>query len=534
METRVRRGDARQATGEFVIVPLAVGDENGATVRALGRVAGGAALRGVVAATRFRGREGQVATVPVAGRSRRVLCLVGLGASGALDADAWRRAAGRGRTAAETVGARRVTILVDARATDEAHLVALAEGFRLAGYRFAKYKSDAEAPPVIESLSIVAPDPPSAGELRAAWHRLDAVVDAVSLVRDLVNEPAALKTPTYLGDLARGLAKKLGARAGLTVDVWDLARIKKEKLAGLLAVARGSREEPRLIRLHYKGVGARRHVALVGKGVTFDSGGLSLKPAKSMETMKIDMAGGATVLATMEVLGKLQLPIEVSAFVPATENLPSSTAQKPGDVITYRNGKTVEVLNTDAEGRLILADALMLAADRKPDAIIDLATLTGACMVALGHQVAGLFGNDRPLVERMAAAGRAAGEPLWELPLVAEYRDDIRSPVADIKNIGGGYGGSITAALFLEHFVADRPWVHLDIAGPAFTEKALPYHPLGGTGFGVRTLLHYLTKTASEDDGDGAKRVAGGSSRRQGAGRTRRAGARRGARRARK
>ena len=301
-------------------------------------------------------------------------------------------------------------------------------------------------------------------------------------MRDLVNEPAAVKTPTYLGDLAKALAKKLGTRAGLTVDVWDLARIKKEKLAGLLAVARGSREEPRLIQLHYKGAGARRHVALVGKGVTFDSGGLSLKPAKSMETMKIDMAGGATVLATMQALAKLQLPIEVSAFVPATENLPSSTAQKPGDIITYRNGKTVEVLNTDAEGRLILADALILATDRKPDSIIDLATLTGACMVALGLQVAGLFGNDRPLLERVAAAGRAAGEPLWELPLVADYREDIRSPVADIKNIGGGFAGSITAALFLEHFVGECPWVHLDIAGPAFTEKALPYYPRGGYG----------------------------------------------------
>ncbi len=517
-----------------MIVPLAAGEENGATVRALGRVAGSAALRATVAATRFRGREGQMATIPVAGRGRRVFCLVGLGAAGSLDTDAWRRAAARGRSAAETAGARRVMILADARATDEAHLVALAEGFHLAGYRFTKYKSDGETPPVIERLSIVAPDPPAEQELRAAWLRLDAVVEAVALVRDLVNEPAAVKTPTYLGDLAKAFAKKLGTRSGLTVDVWNLARIKKEKLAGLLAVARGSREEPRLIRLHYKGAGARRHVALVGKGVTFDSGGLSLKPAKSMETMKIDMAGGATVLATMQLLAKLQLPIEVSAFVPATENLPSSTAQKPGDVITYRNGKTVEVLNTDAEGRLILADALILAADRKPDSIIDLATLTGACMVALGHQVAGLFGNDRPLVERVAAAGRAAGEPLWELPLVADYRDDIRSPVADIKNIGGGYAGSITAALFLEHFVAECPWVHLDIAGPAFTEKALPYYPRGGTGFGVRTLLHYLTKTASEDDGDGATRVADGSARRKGSGRTRRAGARRGARRPRK
>jgi leucyl aminopeptidase len=523
MEIRVRRGDAAAAVGDLVIVPLAAGDEQGATVRALGRGGGAAALRNTIAATRFRGREGQVVTLPLGGSSRRMLCLVGLGAADKLEVDAWRRAAGRGRAAATAAGARKVAILVDGRASDEHHLTALVEGFRLAGYRFAKYKSEADPPPPIERLLLVAPDPPADGDLRAAWRRLDAVLEGVELVRDLVNEPATVKTPTYLA----ACATRLGKQSGVTVDVWDLARIKKEKLAGLLAVARGSSEEPRLIRLHYKGAGARRHVALVGKGVTFDSGGLSLKPAKSMETMKLDMAGGATVLATMAALGRLGLPIEVSAFVPATENLPSGTAQKPGDVIRYRNGKTVEVLNTDAEGRLILADALVLATERKPDAIIDLATLTGACMVALGTQVAGLFGNDRPLIERVAAAGRAAGEGLWELPLVAEYRDDIRSPVADLKNIGGGYGGSITAALFLEHFVDGRPWVHLDIAGPAYAEKALPYAPLGGTGFGVRTLIEYLTKTASEDDGAGAIRTTHGPSRRKAAGRSRKTRARR-------
>jgi leucyl aminopeptidase len=215
-----------------------------------------------------------------------------------------------------------------------------------------------------------------------------------------------------------------------------------------------------------------------------------------METMKCDMAGCAAVLATMTVIGRLKPAIDVEAFIPITENLPSGNAQKPGDVIRFRNGKTVEVLNTDAEGRLILADALTLAADVKPDAIIDLATLTGACMVALGTQVAGLFANDQALADRLLAISAETGEPLWQMPLVAEYKDDIKSAVADIKNIGGGHAGSITAALFLQEFVGTTPWVHLDIAGPAFLEKGLPYAPKGGTGFGVRTLVRYVMTLA--------------------------------------
>jgi leucyl aminopeptidase len=495
MRVRVRRGDLRAAAADFVIVPLAGGEESGSAVRALARHGGGAAVRQGIAAARFHGREGQVTTLALAGPRRRTLCLVGLGDAKTLDVDAWRRAAGRGRTAADAAGARRVAIVVDARAGDEAHLVALFEGFRLAGYRFSKYKSapDDGAPPPAELL-LVAPEPPAERALAPAWKLVDVALDAVATVRDLVNEPAAVKTPTYLASLA----KRLGKEAGIAVEAWDPARLAREKLAGILAVARGSHEPPRLIRLHYKGAGARRHVALVGKGVTFDSGGLSLKPAKSMETMKIDMAGGATVLATMLALGRLQPAIEVTGFIPATENLPGGSAQKPGDVIRYRNGKTVEVLNTDAEGRLILADALTLAVTAKPDAVIDLATLTGACIVALGPQVAGIFGNHRPLVERLIAHGREAGELLWELPLVEDYKDDIRSGVADIKNIGGGQAGSITAALFLQEFVGDRHWAHLDIAGPAYAEKALPYVPLGGSGFGVRTLLRYLLAVAAE------------------------------------
>ena len=262
---------------------------------------------------------------------------------------------------------------------------------------------------------------------------------------------------------------------------------------GLLAVSRGGPEEPRFIKLRYAPTGRpKKKIALIGKGLTFDSGGLSLKPAKSMQTMKIDMSGAAAVLGTMYAVSQIKPRVQVTGYVPSSENMPSGTAQKPGDVIRYRNGKTVEVLNTDAEGRLILADALIAAREDKPDVIIDLATLTGACMVALGSQVAGLFSNDEKLTDDLMASGRKAGERLWPMPLVEEYKTDIKSNIADIKNIGGGYGGAITAALFLQEFVADTPWAHLDIAGPAFSERALPHVPRGGTGFGVRTLINYV------------------------------------------
>jgi leucyl aminopeptidase len=267
----------------------------------------------------------------------------------------------------------------------------------------------------------------------------------------------------------------------------------KEKMNGILAVSAGSEEPGALIKLVYKPKKkARATVAIVGKGITFDSGGLSIKPAKSMEWMKQDMSGAAAVLGVMKALRKTAPSVEVHGFVAAAENMPGAKAQKPGDIITYRNGTTAEVLNTDAEGRLVLGDALCLAAELEPDCIIDLATLTGACVVALGTKVAGIMGNDQPLVDALIREGEETGESLWQLPLVEEYMEDIRSMNADIQNIGAGAAGTITAALFLRCFVGKVKWAHLDIAGPAFAEKPFPYSPRGGTGFGVRTLLAYL------------------------------------------
>jgi leucyl aminopeptidase len=262
---------------------------------------------------------------------------------------------------------------------------------------------------------------------------------------------------------------------------------------GILGVSAGSRNGGALIHLTYRPPRrAKARVAIVGKGITFDSGGLSLKPAKGMETMKMDMSGAAMVLGIMKALPALEPAVEVHGFVATAENMPGSGAQKPGDIIRFRNGKTAEVLNTDAEGRLVLADALCLAAELEPDCIIDAATLTGACVVALGPRVAGILGNDQKLIDKLVESGSRSGESIWQLPLYEDYEDDIKSTIADIRNIGGGYAGTISAALFLRHFVGKTKWAHLDIAGPAWTDRGLPYHPKGGTGFGIRTLLHYL------------------------------------------
>jgi leucyl aminopeptidase len=309
-----------------------------------------------------------------------------------------------------------------------------------------------------------------------------------------VNEPPSVATPRFLAECAHRLA---AGAPSLEIEVWGPERMVQEGLTGLLAVARGSAEEPRFITLRHTIEYPRRRIAIVGKGITFDSGGLSLKPAKSMETMKSDMAGGATALHVVSVAATLGLPLEVTAYVPATENLPGGRAQKPGDVIRYANGKTVEVVNTDAEGRLVLADALLLAARARPDVVIDLATLTGAARIALGGLYACVLGNDQALVDELLAASRASGEGLWQLPMVREYRDDLKSGIADLRNIGGGDAGTILGALFLGEFVDGVPWAHMDIAGPAFADRELPLSPRGATGYGLRLLVEYLRSVAS-------------------------------------
>jgi leucyl aminopeptidase len=299
------------------------------------------------------------------------------------------------------------------------------------------------------------------------------------------------KAPEVLAQVARDLAD----RVGMNVRVLDEREIAQERLGGLLGVSLGSTKPPRLVELRYEPKGARGFVAFVGKGIVFDSGGLSIKAADGMETMKTDMSGAAAVFGAMQVIAGMGLPVKVLAIAPLTENMPSGSAVRPGDVLEIRNGKTIEVLNTDAEGRLVLADGLSLAAEQKPDLIVDIATLTGTCKAALGEKIAGLFGADAPAAI-VSAAAEAAGERMWRLPLPDDYRKLIDSEVADMKNTGGKFGGAITAALLLKEFVGDVPWVHLDIAGPARASEAEHYIPKGATGFGVRTMVEIVRRMA--------------------------------------
>ena len=439
----------------------------------------------------FTGAEGSSLSYPTSGLVPAAhLLLIGIGNGKNFEPHTWRKLAAQARKEAAAIGAKDIAIYFAPSNDPELAAEAIVDGVLLGSYQFGKYRSKYRAPNELAKLVLFKPGLKRTAALQRAVQVAADAAAGVFLARDLINEPPSIANARFLGEQALRHCRG----RGLTVEVWNKRKITAMNLAGLLAVNRGSHEEPRFIKIHYKPARkAKKKVALIGKGITFDSGGLSLKPSKSMETMKLDMSGGAAVIAAMSRLPHLGLDIEVTGYVPTTDNLPGHNAQKPGDIIRYMNGKTVEVLNTDAEGRLILADALALAARQQPDFMINLATLTGACMVALGTHVAGVFSNHQWLADELIRCGRASGESLWQLPLVKEYRDDIKSGVADMKNIGGGHGGAITAALILEEFVDGRPWAHLDIAGPAFAERDSALCPKGGTGFGVRTLLKFLS-----------------------------------------
>ncbi|HVL91891.1 MAG TPA: leucyl aminopeptidase [Acidimicrobiales bacterium] len=453
--------------------------------RRTGTAAGGPVVDPAsLAALGFEDRPGQTQIVP--GPDGRPVLAVGLGERTAED---FRRAGAAVTAAAWHVERVATTVVAAAPPAlgPAAAARALVEGMALAAYRYGALKRDAR-PCRIQSVDVVVAR--GSRGLQRDLDRASLVAGAACWARDLVNEPAGTLTPARLAELAA----EMGERAGLAVEVLDEAALADQRMGALLGVGQGSVQPPRLIRLAYEPARPPvATVALVGKGITFDSGGLSLKPADSMMAMKTDMSGAAAVLATMSVLPALAPAVRVAALVPAAENMPGGRSLKPGDVVRARNGTTIEVLNTDAEGRLVLADALALAAEAGPDAIVDLATLTGAQKVALGTRVAGLMGNHDGLVARVRNAAERAGEPAWPLPLPAVYRSQLDSPVADLKNIGdAGIAGALVAGLFLQEFVAGVPWAHLDIAGPARSEADDAYLTKGGTGWGVRTLAELL------------------------------------------
>ncbi len=453
-----------------------------------------AALAAAYAAARYTGRKGeQLLVTGPAGFAAESVLLVGCGPKADFTITEMRRSLARVAPQLGRFGSAATTLAQVFGAREAAGAVGAAvEGLALGAYRFTRYKT-AKPKPILKKAVVFGSARWDAKAVSTAARRAVIVAEAQCWARDLVNTPAGDMPPAQIAREAQKMAKA----AGLTCKVWTDAQLVAGGFGGILGVGKGSANPPRMIELTYTGAGKQTPIALTGKGIAFDSGGLSIKDAKSMETMKDDMGGAASILATMKVLAQLKPKINVIAAIPCSENMPGGRAQHPGDVIRHRGGKTSEVLNTDAEGRLVLADALAYLAEKKPQLIIDTATLTGACMVALGTDVAGVFGNDDDLTREIVDAGNAVDEPMWQMPLHRDYRGLIESNIADIKNTGERYGGAITAALFLSEFVGDIPWVHLDIAGPAFSEKGAALAARGGTGVPVRTLVRFVMDRAA-------------------------------------
>jgi leucyl aminopeptidase len=485
---RTSTESAREVAADLLIVPAFTDGELGPGLKDVG-------LADAYAAARLQGKKGEDLLV-----SRRTgdrfaagaVLVVGAGPKADFDLTTMRRTLGRAAASTRRFPTVATTFARAFGARQAADSVqAVVEATDLGRYRFDRYKSSSDETALKDCTVLVA----TRWDAKAAkgGARAGAIVsEAVRWARDLVNTPAGDLPPAEIAREAQKMAKEVG----LTCKVWSENQLAQGGFGGILGVGKGSVNPPRMIELRYTGAGKRTPIALTGKGIAFDSGGLSLKDPGGMETMKCDMGGAASILATMRSIALLKPKINVIAAIPCSENMPSGSAQKPGDVIHHRGGTTSEVLNTDAEGRLVLADALAYLVEKEPSCVIDTATLTGACMVALGTDIIGAFGNDDGLAQELVAAGTEVGEPIWQMPLWSDYKSLIESKVADVKNIGKRYGGAITAALFLAEFVGDTPWVHLDIAGPAFHESANDLGPAGATGVPVRALVRFVLDRA--------------------------------------
>jgi leucyl aminopeptidase len=428
------------------------------------------------------------------GASVKRLLLIGLGKESEFELDIARQAAATAVRQIKALKIKRASMAMFGVVSEDVSVAdlgqAMAEGMELVQYMFDLYKKS-EKKDVLKSITFVSEDGREVRQMKKGIDIGVATAKGVMFARDLVNTPGQDMYPKTLMERAKDIAKGVGS---IRVRVYDKERLEKMGAGGLLGVAQGSIHEPYLVHMIYKPEKpVKKKLALVGKAVTFDSGGLSLKPSQYMETMKCDMGGSAAVLGAFASLADLKPNVEVHGIFGAAENMPSGEAIRPGDVLTAMNKKTIEVLNTDAEGRLTLADTLSYAVKQKPDAIIDLATLTGACVVALGEEITAVMGNNEALSEKVLAASKVTGEKMWPMPLEKNYKKLLKSDIADMKNIGGRYGGALTAGLFLQEFVQDVPWVHLDIAGPAFAERPMnAYTPKGASGHPVRTLLQLI------------------------------------------
>ena len=461
----------------------------------------GGGLRHLVSEGELTGKRGQVTVVHTLGRGPMTRVLIaGLGDAAAIDPERVRNATATAARRARGLADGTIDVAIAGApldGLDETDVAqAVAEGLTLGLYRFDRHRHPKEAPKTISDARVLGTN---AAALAEGARRGVILGEATNFCRDMANEPSNLLTPTEMAARAATMAKA----TGLEIQILEESDAQELGMGSFLGVAKGSHQPAKMIILRHRG-GAEdtAGLALIGKGITFDTGGISLKPSDSMVSMKQDMSGGAAVIAAIGALARLQAPINVTAIVPATENMPGGSAIKPSDVLTAMNGKTIEVLNTDAEGRLVLADALCYANHLGLAPLIDVATLTGACAVALGTTTTGLMTNDDALGAEVIAAGAAAGEKIWQLPMFDDYDELIRSPVADVKNTGGRYAGAITAAKFLEVFAGDTPWVHLDMAGTDDADKDSGTTVKGATGVPVRTLIGWVLKRASATQGE--------------------------------
>lgn len=490
--TSVRQ--ASPAGHETPLLALALPEGNGTLPAALAELdaqAGGALSR-LLASGDFRGKKDEAALLHPGGPAARIL-VIGMGASAQVSTTTLRRAAAIASKRARAVGVARLSFHAADRGSASPRQAgqAIAEGLAQGAWAFTGLKQpvDPPKPALVEGLLLASDD----HQEFSAGHGIGAAIGAGHLLaRGLQALPGNLCTPSHLAEAAVALAQ----RHGMETTILDRAGLEREGMHALLAVAQGSAQEPRFIAVEHKG-GTGKPVVLVGKGITFDTGGISIKPAQQMEDMKYDMSGAAAVLGTLEAVGRLKLPVHVVGLIPSAENMPSSTAYKPGDVVRSHLGKSIEVINTDAEGRLLLADALSWARRYDPACVVDAATLTGAVVIGLGQVVSAVLGTDAELIAALRAAGQRAHERVWELPLWDEYRDLIKSDIADVKNSGGRPAGTITAAWFLREFAGDVPWAHVDIAGTAYTDREDAAQAKGPTGVGVRLFSEFLLARAA-------------------------------------
>jgi leucyl aminopeptidase len=500
MKITIKHGFIQEEPAEAVVVNLFEGvTEPGGATGALDKALGGA-IRDLIAAGDFKGKLNETAVLYPRGAipAQRVL-IVGLGKEEKFDLDKVRQAAGTAARRLRDLGVKSFATIVHGAGAGEISVEAAAqavvEGSVLALYQFREHKhlEPEEEAKAVEEVTLLEADEARVAQVEEGARVGQIVAEAACLVRDLGNQPGNVATPTMLAQTAQRIAQQHGLRC----QVLDRVQIEELGMGAFMSVARGSQEPPKFIILeHNADHEDLQTLVLVGKGITFDSGGISIKPGEKMEMMKFDMCGGAAVLGALQAVAQLDLPLHVVGLVPATENLPSGTATKPGDIVRALSGKTIEVINTDAEGRMILSDALAYAQRYQPAAVIDLATLTGACVVALGHHAIGLMGSNPELIARLKEAGQASGERVWELPLWEKYHEQLKSEVADMKNVGGRPAGAITAAALLSKFAEGYPWAHLDIAGTAWAEEEKSYIPKGGTGVGVRLLVELLRNWA--------------------------------------